>query len=213
MLCLGLAAAQRTPQQAGKLKTIVDVIRIPERSVQGHLNWGTFHFRDIAQHRSGGGNVFGNIGARYTGSADDAALNAAVLRYRADPQAVRRFGEDTDPTGRIPVPVLTVHALDDPIAFVELEDHFRRTMEAAGASDRLVQSFTSDNEHSYLSDPVYPALLEALLRWVDEGVKPTPVALAQRCTEMQARFGPGCRMLPQFRPAALDNRVTVRERP
>jgi len=30
--------------------------------VQGHLNWATFHFRDIAQNRAGRRSVFGNIG-------------------------------------------------------------------------------------------------------------------------------------------------------
>ena len=101
---------------------------------------------------------------RYTGSADDAALNAGVLRYRADPRPWRSFGADTDLGGRIGVPVLTVHGIGDATAFVELESAFRETMEQAAAPTRLVQTYTEDAEHSYLSDPVYPTLLEALLR-------------------------------------------------
>ena len=97
--------------------------------------------------------MFGNIGAVYRGSSggpdEDKALNTAVERYAANPQAVRYFGADTDPTGRIPVPVLTVNALHDPIAFVELEHQFRQTLRAAGAADRLVQVYTEDSEHSY----------------------------------------------------------------
>jgi alpha-beta hydrolase superfamily lysophospholipase len=212
-LGLGLPAAQRTPEQARKLKTIVDVIRIPERNVQGHLNWATFHFRDIAQQRTGGGNVFGNIGAVYTGSPDDAALNAGVLRYAADPAAVARFGADTDPTGKISVPVLTLHAVHDPVAFVELESHFRATMQAAGAGERLVQVFADESEHSYLNDPLYPALLQALLAWSDGGAKPTPDAVAASCDTLQATFGKGCRVLPGYTPPPLDTRVVVRQRP
>lgn len=212
-LGLGLPAAQRTPDQARRLKTIVDVLKIQENSVQGHLNWGTQHFADIAHQRTGGRPVFGNIGAVYKGSDNDAALNSGVLRYRADPQAVAHFAADTDPNGRIPVPVLTVHALHDPIAFIELESQFRATMEGAGNADRLVQTVTDDREHSYLSDPVYPTLLEALLQWVEQGRKPTPQSIAQRCGELQAQFGPGCRFLPDYRPAPLDTRVTPRERP
>jgi alpha-beta hydrolase superfamily lysophospholipase len=213
--CLGLRrpAAQRTPEQSRKLKTLVDVLRIPERSVLGHLNWATFHFRDIAQERSNQRPVFGNIGARYIGSDDDAALNAAVQRYAADPQALRRFAEDTDPTGRIPVPVLTVHAIDDPVAFVELESAFRETMDSAGRSAALVQTFTDDAEHSYLADPVYPALLEALLAWVERGDKPTPEAISARCTSLEAAYGPGCRFRSDFRPAPLESRVVPRQRP
>jgi alpha-beta hydrolase superfamily lysophospholipase len=212
-LGLGLPAAQRTPEQARKLKTVVDVLRIPERSVQGHLNWATFHFRDIAQHRTGGGNVFGNIGAVYQGSADDAALNAAVQRYAADPAAVARFGADTDPTGAVPVPMLAVHGVDDSIAFVEMQHRFRQTVQAAGAGERLVQTFTQDSEHSYLADPVYPALLAELLAWVEQGQRPTPRTVAARCQQLEPSFGPGCRFLPVSQPLPLDSRVVPRQRP
>jgi len=213
--CLGLKlpAAQRTPEQQGRVQTIVKVIRIPERSIQGHLNWATWHFQDVVQRRTGGLNPFGNIGARYVGSADDAALNERVLRYRADPEAVRRFGDDTDLDGRIGVPVLTVHGINDPTAFVELDSAFLETMKQAGTSAQLVQTFTDDGEHSYLSHPVYPTLVEALLQWVAQGVKPTPEGVAARCQQLQATFGPGCRFLPAYRPAPLEDRVAARQRP
>ncbi len=212
--CLGLriGAAQRTPEQARKLKTIVDVLKIPERSVQTHLNWATFHFRDVAQ-RSAAAPVFGNRGARYRGSDNDSALNAAVQRYTADPVAVQRFAQDTDLTGRIGVPVLTVHAIHDPIAFVELEATFKTTMQGAARGQWLVQTFTDDTEHSYLADPVYPALLEALLEWAEQGRKPTPTDVAARCQALEARYGPGCKFRVDYEPAPLETRVAPRLRP
>jgi hypothetical protein len=208
-LGLGLPAAQRTPEQAKKLKTLVDVIRIPERSVQGHLNWGTFHFRDIAQNRSGGRPVFGNVGAVYRGSGDaaaDSAINAAVARYAADPAAVRAFGEDTDPNGRIPVPVLSLHAIHDPVAFVELQHQFRETMRTAGTAGRLVQAYTEHAEHSYLADALYVAAVQQLLAWVEQGIKPSPESLARACTAE-------CRLVTGFEPLPLDRRVAARTRP
>jgi len=180
---------------------------------QGHLNWATFHFRDTAQNRAGRRSMFGNIGAVYKGSADDAALNAAVHRYAANPQAVKSFGDDTDPSGRIPVPVLTVHALHDPVAFVEMEHTFRQTMRNGGSGDRLVQTYTEDSEHSYLSDPLYPALMQQLLDWVQHGRKPTQQSVADACTAAQTTYGPGCRMVVGFEPPPLDARVTLRQRP
>ncbi len=212
--CLGLrsGAAQRTPEQARKLKTIVDVLKIPERSVQGHLNWATFHFRDIAE-RSAAAPVFGNRGAVYRGSDNDTALNAAVQRYAADPVAVQRFAHDTDLTGRIGVPVLTVHAIHDPVAFVELEATFKTTMQGAARDQWLVQTFTDHTEHSYLADPVYPALLDALLEWAEQGRKPTPADVAARCQAHEARFGPGCRFRVGYEPAPLETRVAPRLRP
>ncbi|RZL88455.1 MAG: hypothetical protein EOP73_30645, partial [Variovorax sp.] len=161
-LALDKPAAQRTPEQQRKVDTITRVLKIPESSIQAHLNWGTWHFQDIAQLRTGGRNVFDNATAQYKGSADDAVLNRSVLRYSADPAAFAAFAADTDPDGHIPVPVLTVHGIGDPTAFVEMDDAFLRTMQRAGTAGHLVQTFTTDDTHSYLADPVYPALLGAL---------------------------------------------------
>ncbi len=209
--CLGIGrpAAQRTPEQAERLKTIVDVLRIPEQSVQGHLNWATFHFQDIAR-RSRGRPVFGNVDAQYRGSPDDAALNRAVARYAADPAARARFADDTDPSGRIPVPVLTVHGIKDPTAFVEMQHTFAQTMAAAGRADGLVQTFSDHSEHSYLSDATYVALLDALRGWIEAGRKPTPRAVAEGCVKARAAFPSDCRFLPDYQPAPLDTRVTPR---
>lgn len=214
--CLGLnlPAAQRSPAQQAKVQTIERTLRIPASSIASHMSWATFHFQDISSQRTGGASPFGNIGARYQGSADDEALNAAVQRYRADPEAVARFAADTDPSGRIPVPVLSVKWIDDPTAFVELDHHFREQMVRAGTAGHLVQTFTRQGTHSYISDPTYPALMQALLRWVDEGQMPTPQAIAQDCLQtQQARFGPGCSFDASYQPAALDSRVTPRQRP
>ncbi len=210
--CLGVRqpAAQRSAEQARRLKTIVDVIRIPESSVLAHLNWATWHFQDIAQNRTDGRSVFRNDRVRYRGSDQDDALNAGVLRYRADPQAVAVFGADTDLTGRIGVPVLTVHGVDDPTAFVEMQSAFRATMDKAGNTDRLVQVFSDHGGHSYLSDPTYVALFDALLQWVDQGEKPTPQGIADGCKRHEAVHGEGCRILPGFVPAAFDSRVAPR---
>ena len=209
-LGIGLPAAQRTPEQAKKLATIAKVIRIPESSVQGHLNWATGHFQDTVQFRTGGRNPWGNIGVRYTGSDDDAALNAGVARYAADPAAVARMVTDTDPTGRIPVPVLTLHAVKDPTAFVEMQSAFRETMQRGGSGERLVQVYADHSEHSYLADPLYVTLAEAALAWAGGGAKPTPAGLAQRCQALEASWGAGCKLLPDYQPPAFDSRVYPR---
>ena len=209
--CLGKRGA-RTPEQARKTREIAGIVRIPEDSIAGHLAWGTMHFQDIVQKRARG-NPFGNIGATYRGSSDDAALNRAVARYRADPDAVARFDADAGLTGRIAVPVLTLHAINDPIAFVEMEDNFRRTMEAAGTSDHLVQTFGDYDMHSFLAEPDYIAELEALLAWVERGQKPTAQRISTRCKAFEAEHGPGCKFVVDYRPAPLDTRVARRERP
>jgi hypothetical protein len=214
--CLGLnlPAAQRTPEQAAKLATILNVVKIAENQIVSHLAWGTRHFQDISQRH--GGSPFGNTGANYTGSADDAALNAGVLRYRADPAAFRKFSEDTDYAGRIPVPVLTVKWISDPTAFVELDAHFRTLMQQSGFGDLLVQTFVSAAEsHSYISDATYATLLSALVRWVLAGEKPTAQGIAAACSSALATYpaGVGCKFEPGYVPPALESRMPVRERP
>lgn len=214
--CLGLnkTAANRTATEQGKIDTIVNVIKIPATQIQSHLNWGTFHFQDISSKRTGGASPFGNTGAVYTGSSDDTALNAGVLRYRADTAAYEKFSFDTDPAGMIPVPVLSAKWISDPTAFVELDAHFKDVMQQGGSGDRLVQTFTTNAvSHSYISDPTYPTLLTALEDWVVKGIKPTPASVAAACPSFEAQFGTGCSFSPGYTPPPLYTRVPSRERP
>ncbi|MDP9046412.1 MAG: hypothetical protein M3O01_16550 [Pseudomonadota bacterium] len=201
--------AERSAAQQTRLDTLLRVVRIPERSLIEHLSWATWQFQDIVFKRLDGANPFGNVDAFYVGSPDDEALNARVARYRADPAAVARFAEDADPTGDISVPVLTLHAIDDPIAFVELEHGFLDTMTAAGNATHLVQTYTDEHEHSALSGSEYLAAMESLLEWVGTGERPTPESIARLC---EAQDASGCHFVPGYRPGPLEQRVTPRLR-
>jgi len=213
--CTGVSRppAQRTAQQRANLKTILDTIGIQERSLDGHMQWATFMFRDMVQKRLDGRNPFGNVGAVYAGARDDAQLNANVQRFRADPAAVAALAADSDPDGRVGVPTLNLHAIDDPTAFVELESTYRAVRERAGTDALLVQTFSREAEHSYLSDPEYATLFAALLDWIDHGRKPTPESIAAQCKSFEARFGPGCFFDAGFRPGPLSARVPARDAP
>ena len=209
--CLGVRkpAAQRTPVQAQKLKTIVDVLKIPEDSVVSHLNWGTFTLRDVVI-KNGGASPFGNEGVRYKGSTDDIALNAAVPRFKADAKATALFAADVDHRGRFTVPVLSGHGIGDATVFVESNDTLRQRMVAAGNGERLVQTFVDSGEHSYWGDAHYPPLFEALLSWIDVGRKPSPSGIADRCRQLRADQPAECRFLPDYVPKPLASRVLPR---
>jgi pimeloyl-ACP methyl ester carboxylesterase len=212
--CTGIRqkSADRTPAQQRNLKTILDVIRIPESSLLGHMNWATWHFQDIVFNRLNGRNPFGNDRVRYLGSPDDTALNTQVARYTADPAALKDFSADTDPQGRINVPVLTMHGINDAVAFVELESTFKDTMTNGGSAARLVQVFTRDDNHSYTSDAQYVTAMRALLDWVASGNRPTPASIASQCAVVATNFEAttGCRFLPEFQPQPLASRVPPR---
>ncbi len=210
--CTGVrqAAASRTPEQTKNLATILAAVRVPERTLIAHLNWGTWHFQDIVTKRTNGRNPFSTVGVQYAGGS---ALNDAVARYSADAGAVATLVADADPTGRIGVPVLTMHGIDDPTAFVELEDTFKGTMERAGHGKFLVQLFTQDREHSYLSDAQYVTAMGALLAWVEHGTVPTAGDVAAACAKATA-YDPatGCRFVPTYTPAPLSSRVPPRQK-
>jgi hypothetical protein len=123
---------------------------------------------------------------------------------------VAELAFDSAPTGRVNVPVLTLHAIDDPTAFVELESAYRQAFESAGTSELLVQTFSDESQHSYLAEAQYPALFTALLAWIEKGEKPTPQRVLTLCRRYEPEFGEGCRIRPAYQPPPLASRVTPR---
>ncbi|MFC5780738.1 hypothetical protein [Streptomyces aureus] len=201
---------ERTAAQQRNLDDILAVTKIPERTLESHLRFATFTFRDIVHSRLGGRNPFSNQGVRYSGSHDDRALNAGVERFSADPSAVRDLSYDSDLTGKVTVPVLTMHAIDDPTAFVEHEVAYRASLQGAHRERNLVQTFTRESEHSELSNSEYANSEYALDAWVRIGKKPTPRAIAASCSTFDHRYGTGCFYDPGFSPDSYASRVNAR---
>ncbi|MFJ8171068.1 hypothetical protein ACIQ64_21745 [Streptomyces sp. NPDC094473] len=209
--CTGYASepTERTPLQQRNLDDILAVTKIPERTLESQLSFATFTFRDIVR-RLGLRSPFGNEGVRYSGSHDDAALNAGVERFSADPSARRDLSYDSDVTGAVSVPVLTMHAIDDPTAFVEHEAAYRDSLRGAHRERYLVQTFTQEGEHSGLSTAEYASALSALSGWVRTGRKPTPASVASSCPAFDDVYGTGCFFRPGHRPGPYASRVNPR---
>ncbi|MFE0252805.1 hypothetical protein [Streptomyces sp. NPDC059010] len=210
--CTGYASApeERTALQQRHLDDILAVTGVPERTLESHLRFATFTFRDIVHKRLGGRNPFGNQGVRYSGSHDDEALNAGVERFAPDPTAVRDLSYDSDLTGKVSIPVLILQAIDDPTVFVEHTAAYRATLEGAGRDGHLVRTFTREREHSELSDAEYAASIAALDAWVRKGSKPTPRSVAESCGAFDGTYGTGCFFDPGYRPGPYDSRVRPR---
>lgn len=200
--CTGvsLPAGQRTAQQASNLRNILAVTGVSEGQLVAHLAWATNLFQDMVQKRLGGRNPFSNIDRIYTGSDDDAALNAGVERFSADPVAVARLSYDADLSGMIVLPTVTIHAKNDPTASVAMDAQYRQTVADAGRSDLLVQTFTNEDQHSKLSTPEYAALLETLMGWITRGKKPDPTSIAASCERHSAAYGEPCLFDTGFTP-------------
>jgi hypothetical protein len=206
----GKPPAERSDTERRALADLAAASRIPESALFAHLNFATSTFQDIAGFIGGGKSAFGNVGVAYKGTSDDVAFNARVPRIEAAPSAVAALKADSDPTGRIAIPVVTMHAIHDATAFVEAEHSYRQTVEQAGNGHRLLQTFVDDREHSKLSPPHYPAVLQALRRWVEAGEKPTTSAIAAACEQARAKYPGDCRFRPEYQPQSWDARVNPR---
>lgn len=187
--CTGVdqPAAKRTPAQAAKLRDILSVTGVAEKQLVAHLAWGTFHFQDMVQKRLGGRNPFDNARTAYRGSHDDAALNAGVERFRADPAAVAALAYDADLSGLIVLPTVTVHARHDPTVSYEAEAAYKATVEHAGRGHLLLQALTDESDHSRLGDTTYTSALRVLEQWLDTGQRPAPAAFQDTCGHVSRR--------------------------
>jgi hypothetical protein len=190
--CTGVdrPAARRSPEQAARLRDILAVSGVAEAQLVSHLSWATFLFQDMVLRRLEGRNPFDNRTTVYIGSADDAALNAGVLRFAADPEGVALLAHDADLTGEISRPTLTVHALHDPTVSFAAEALYAGTVAAAGRSEWLVQVATNETDHSRLSDTTYMTAIDALEGWIDRGVSPNPDGFQARCRALWSGQGP-----------------------
>ncbi|OQW74976.1 MAG: hypothetical protein BVN32_12025 [Proteobacteria bacterium ST_bin14] len=195
--CTGVdtPAAARSAGQVARLRDILAVTRISEGQLVQQLAYTSFTFRDIVMLRLGGRNPFDNSGSRYSGSADDAALNTNIPRFRADPDAVSALAFDSDLAGRIVLPTITMHANGDPVIPAEGDAVYARTVAAAGNARLLLSLRTSEDNHSKMSDAEYVAVADALTDWVRSGRRPAPSDVFRRCDGL-AHGKQGCAFVP-----------------
>jgi len=67
-----------------------------------------------AQHELGG-QPYDNTSRIYIGSANDILLNLKVKRYKADPAALATVAANYQTTGKLKLPLVTIHTLSDPV--------------------------------------------------------------------------------------------------
>jgi hypothetical protein len=211
--CTGVAhaAAERTDAQKQNLANILGVMRFPESMLVRHMQAATFLFREIAERVTQGRSAFSNMDVRYSGSGDDVALNRDVARFAADPAALAALKADGEPTGSLPVPVVSIHSINDPQVVVEVQSAYRAAVERAGSGERLVQAFTDEKLHTGQSAPELAAALDALMQWIEKGEKPTPQSIAAGCERTRSALDGRCSYHPEYSPKPYGTRYYSRE--
>jgi hypothetical protein len=103
------------------------------------------------------------------------AINARVQRKRADPRARGTNGqyEETIPfDGNIERPLMTLHGTGDLFVPISLEQTLRRSVDAAGKSERLVQRIMRIAGHCGFSRTEQARAFDDLVKWVHESARP-----------------------------------------
>lgn len=203
--CTGLQrpVAERSPAQQKALATLVRLSRVPENGLMRHLEAATWGLQHLVWQQLGGKSALGNEGVTYgTNTGADAALNTALPRYKFGAGARSRLADLSDPGTGVHIPTLSVHAVDDPVVFVEQQSRWRAGMEEAGNTAPLLQLYAAGNDHDRLPDAQLLSAASQLLSWIDTGQKPTPDTVARACNT--------CRWLPDYRVADLNTRVPER---
>ena len=100
------------------------------------------------------------------------AFNRAVIRLRPDNASLFRFLAGNRITGRLKMPLLTLHTTGDGQVPIEQARILQRRVDAAHRRRLLVQRVIRDPGHCGFTGTEWEAGLEALVRWVEHGVRP-----------------------------------------
>jgi len=140
--------------------------------------------------RRAGGPYVQNLDQQYSLSAAERAYLAALglppavvdgwlaqmnarRNIAADPSARNYVRNNTDFSGKIRHPVLTMHTIVDPLVVVPNEAAYAELVAAAGKQDLLFQTYTNAVGHCNLTGPQILTGVSAIDLWVRTGVRPT----------------------------------------
>jgi pimeloyl-ACP methyl ester carboxylesterase len=99
-------------------------------------------------------------------------LNANVTRLDADQAAVNYYDHNYTPSGRIGIPVVTLHTTRDPLVPFAHETMFAATVAGAGRSNLLTQVPVDRWGHCTFTAAEVLTAFGSLVQWVETGVKP-----------------------------------------
>ncbi len=106
-----------------------------------------------------------NLGPRASVTSD--AFNRAVIRLRTNPLSQRSFLAGNETTGKLRMPLLTLHSTGDGQVPIDQARILRERVDTAGKGDLLVQRVIRDPSHCGFSSKEWVSALEALGRGSD----------------------------------------------
>jgi pimeloyl-ACP methyl ester carboxylesterase len=167
------------PANSAKLDELLKVAAVPydpldplsrERSVERVLWYNIYGTNDATAKL--GGQPFDNQLRQYSGSGDDTLLNSTVQRFTAAGAALDSIAASYQTSGRLRIPVITLHTTSDPVVPFWHQDLYTAKVEAAGAG-ALYEHYpvTAYGHCSFTSASVLTAF-GRLLDLVDQAITP-----------------------------------------
>ncbi|MFW6027493.1 MAG: alpha/beta hydrolase family protein, partial [bacterium] len=122
---------------------------------------------------------------------DEVVLNDTVLRVSHDAQGRHPEGLANIPpiTGKLPVPVVTIHTLGDLFVPFSMEQIYARRAASFGKADRLVSRAIRDVRHCGFAVQEEEQSFADLVDWVENGSKPAGDDILDPDTVAQPDFG------------------------
>ena len=102
------------------------------------------------------------------------ALNAGVTRYTATPDATQWLAHNYQPTGKLRIPMLTLHKRFDWLVPFAQEAAYRQIVASAGKASLLRQRTVDDYGHCDFSGAATLTSFQELVTWVNTGSPPAP---------------------------------------
>jgi dienelactone hydrolase len=118
------------------------------------------------------------------------AINSQITRVQANPEYrdPDLYPEFSPATGKIGVPLLSIHNTGDLFVPIHLQQQYRRIVDAAGAGDLLVQRAIARSGHCNFTSDERIAAFADLVAWVEDGEVPDGEDLLADLTNAGAAF-------------------------
>jgi len=171
------------------------------------LHWGKTGLGDGTFEGVTGGNIFDNRNLAYQLDGDprfsdeEIDLNNSILRLRrnprADPERFLQLERIPTITGRLTVPMVTLHTTGDMLVPFHNQQVYGKRVAARGASEYLVQRAIRDVGHCTFDPLEAGEAFTAMYAWATFGIKPQGDDV--QSTEVVADDNYGCQFTRRTR--------------
>lgn len=120
-----------------------------------------------------GGQPYDNSARIYIGSSNDILLNLRIKRYKADPAALANVAAKYETTGKLKLPLVTIHTLSDPVIPYWHEPLYTaKTLFAGTLLDRVNLPVSAYGHCNFSSTDILAAFSLMVLRSTGSNVTP-----------------------------------------